>query len=80
LGRRLGDRISGAHTHIFADPPYIQHVNSTNKFRINQLTADIIITKKKTAPVPLLPAGFVGYVLRNLQTGDSSIHGVQVAE
>lgn len=69
-------QLSATRTHTFEVPTYLRQEGSDRQVRILAVTVDIAITPEPLPPSPLLPRGFVRFVLKNLQTGDSSVHTV----
>ena len=75
---RNSGQLSGIRTHEFAAPTYMRYEAGGPQLRILSVTANISITPEPQAPIPLLPPGFVRFMLRNLETGESSTHAVKV--
>lgn len=71
--RKFGQS-SATRTHTFTAPTYIRQATGDQKLRILELTADISVNPENHPPVPMLPSGFVPFMLHNVQTGDSSTH------
>jgi hypothetical protein len=69
----LGE-MSATRTHTFEVPTYVRQEGRERQARIFGVTVDIAIIPEPLPPSPLLPTGFVRFVLKNLQTGDSSMH------
>ena len=61
---------------VFKEPTLIRHEQGDHQIPVNSVTAEITITPEAQPDRPLLPRGFVVFVLTNLQTGKSSTHAV----
>ena len=73
---RARGELSGTRTRVFKEPAFIRNEQSDHQIPVNSVTAEITITPEAKPDRPLLPRGFVVFVLTNLQTGKSSTHAV----
>jgi hypothetical protein len=70
------EQMSATRTHTFEVPTYVRQDGSERQARILAVTFDIAIIPEPLPPSPLVPSGFVRFVLKNLQTGHSSMYNV----
>lgn len=68
--------LSATRTHTFEIPTYLRQNGSERQARILGVTVDITIIPEPLPPSPIVPSGFVRFVLKNLQTGYSSMYNV----
>jgi hypothetical protein len=73
---RAREEPSGTRVRVFKEPTFIRHEQSDHQVPVLSVTAEITITPEARPDRPLLPRGFVMFVLTNLQTGKSSTHAV----
>jgi hypothetical protein len=73
---RAREELSGTRTRVFKEPIFMRHEQSDDQVPVLSVTAEITVTPEAKPDRPLLPPGFVVFVLTNLQTGKSSNHAV----